>query len=155
MTAKHRPDLVIRPFAENDVEAVARLCRDLGAGAEPDDISKRIGGILADSGHQVLIAESPEGGVVGWVHVFGAPRVQSEPFAELGGLAVTASERRKGIGRQLVESAESWAHSNGFRTLRVRSRVERSPAHEFFQSLGFDRVKSQHAFERTRSRDHS
>jgi GNAT superfamily N-acetyltransferase len=151
MTANQCPGLVIRPIIENDVESVARLSRELGAGAESDEITQRISGILTESGQQVLVAESPKGEVVGWVHVFSAPRVQSEPFAELGGLVVAETERRNGIGGQLVAAAEGWAHSNGCQVLRIRSRLERSAAHCFLESSGFRRVKSQHVFERPRS----
>jgi len=153
MTPNQVPVLVIRPIDENDADAIARLSRELGAGAEPDDVTKRISGIQTTSGQQVLVADSPTGEVLGWVHVFSAPRLQSEQFAELGGLVVAKDQRRKGIGGRLVVAAEEWAHSNGCQTLRIRSRLERSQAHRFFEALGFNRVKSQHVFEKTRSPD--
>ena len=96
-------------------------------------------------------AETAEHELVGWVHVFGAARVESDPFAELGGLVVTEGWRGRGVGAQLVAAAERWALENGYRTMRIRSRTERVDAHRFFNRLGYSSRKTQLVFERAMS----
>ena len=65
--------------------------------------------VLETARHAVLVAETRELAIIGWIHVFGAPRVESDAFAELGGLVVAESSRGKGVGTQLVASAKRWA----------------------------------------------
>jgi GNAT superfamily N-acetyltransferase len=51
-----------------------------------------------------------------------------------------------GVGRNLVGAVESWARDRGIETVSVRSNIVRVEAHPFYQSMGFDRVKTQHAY---------
>ncbi len=97
----------------------------------------------------MFVAENADGQVVGWVHVFEAVRVESDGFAEIGGLVVAQNWRGLGAGARLVAAAERWASDNGFDTMRIRSRTERGGAHGFFERLGYTCSKSQRVFERT------
>ena len=85
--------------------------------------------------------------MVGWIHVFAAPRLTVATFAEIGGLVVDEGLRGRGIGRLLVSAAASWAEQRGLTTLRVRSRVERAGAHRFYRRLGFGATKQQEVLE--------
>ncbi len=42
------------------------------------------------------------GKIVGWIHVFYAPKLASESFYEIGGLAINPEFRGQGTGRSLV-----------------------------------------------------
>jgi GNAT superfamily N-acetyltransferase len=146
--ARGEDGLEVRPALLADAEALAALAGELGYPATPELVEARLAAILAGPGHAVLVAESIPGEVVGWIHVFGARRVESEPFAELGGLVVREGHRGRGIGRRLVEAARRWAAVRGFSTLRVRTSVVREEAHRFYRGLGFELAKRQSVFSR-------
>ena len=136
----------IRPAAavdasDGDARAIAALSGELGYPAGAGDVRRRLTTMAGQDDHAIFVAEDG-GAIVGWIHVFVALRVESEPFAEIGGLVVAESYRRRGVGRRLCEWGSRWASDHGFRALRVRTRVERE-AHRFYQRVGFRQTKQQ------------
>jgi GNAT superfamily N-acetyltransferase len=146
-------DFVIRAAIPGDALAIGSLATELGYPNTIAETTDRLQRVLATAGHRVLVAETAEHELVGWVHVFGTVRVESDGFAELGGLVVAENRRGGGVGAQMVASAEQWALDNGYRRLRVRSRAERTHAHGFFKRLGFMGFKTQRVFERPLAAD--
>lgn len=144
---------VIRVATPGDAPAVGLLASEFGYPNNRAETADRLAGVLATPGHRVQVAETAEQEVVGWIHVFGTVRVESDSFAELGGLVVAESWRGLGVGTQLVAAAERWALDNGYRKLRIRSREERTEAHGFFKRLGFVGCKTQRVFERPLARN--
>lgn len=142
-------NFVIRAANPGDTTALASLATEFGYPNNRAEIADRLERILTTAGHSVLVAETAEQKIIGWVHVFGTLRVTSDSFAELGGLVVAESWRSRGVGAKLVASAEQWALDNGHHKLRIRSRVKRTEAHGFFKRLGFVGFKTQRVFERT------
>lgn len=140
-------DFAIRAAISGDAPALGLLATELGYPTDAAETGDRLGKVLDSDCHAVLVAETENPAIVGWIHVFGTVRVESDPFAELGGLVVAESWRARGVGAQLVASAERWALDNGYHKLRIRSRVERSEAHGFFERLGFSGCKTQRVFE--------
>lgn len=86
------------------------------------------------------------GEVAGWLHATTSFRLESPPYAEIGGLVVDEHRRGQGIGERLVRAAVDWAGGRGFAELRVRSNVVREDAHRFYRRLGFASVKTQAVF---------
>jgi GNAT superfamily N-acetyltransferase len=142
-------DFVIRAAVPGDAHALGRLATELGYPSTGAETADRLRKVLASDDHAVMVAESARLGIIGWVHVFGTVRVESDTFAELGGLVVAEGSRGRGVGARLVASADRWALENGYDKLRIRSRVERSDAHGFFERLGFIGRKTQRVFERS------
>ncbi len=142
-------DFFIRVAIAGDARAVGRLATELGYPNNRAETADRLAEVLATPGHRVLVAETAEQEVVGWIHVYGTIRVGSDSFAELGGLVVTEGWRGRGVGTQLVAASEQWALDNSYRKLRIRSREERTEAHDFFRRLGFVSCKTQRVFERS------
>lgn len=142
------PEITIRPAIPDDVEAIARLSAELGYPTTPADVRRRLFDIKTSDNHAVMVAEDSPGSVVGWIHVFRAPRLGGEPFAELGGLVVTEALRGRGIGSRLVATAEEWASERGLTTLRIRTRTTRDDARLFYEDLEFRLTKTQVVFER-------
>lgn len=138
----------IRPAEDGDIEALTRLVGELGYEASARDTESRLARVAGAPGNRVLVAESEAEEVVGWVHVFGAPRIESDGFAELGGLVVAEEHRNHGIGLRLIEAAVDWAQCQGYDTMRIRSRVERNASHRFFEKRGFLPVKTQQVYEK-------
>ncbi len=130
----------------SDAASLAELSCQLGYTTTQADAKQRLSLIDRQDGNAVLVAESSRGGVIGWVHVFSTFRVESAPFAELGGLVVAEGCRGMGVGRLLVDAAERWSRERGFCELRVRSNVVREDALRFYEHLGFGHTKSQAVF---------
>ncbi len=146
-------ETVIRSARTADAEALAQLAGELGYPSSAKETMTRLGQLMVMPGNSVLVAENVDGRVVGWAHVFGAARVESDGFAELGGLVVMEDLRGRGIGTRLVAAAETWALENGYHTLRIRSRAERGDTHRFFEGLGYACSKTQRIFDRRLSVD--
>ncbi len=98
---------------------------------------------------KVFVAVSVDGAVIGWIHVFATVRLESELFAEMGGIVVDSDYRNRGIGKKLLEYAEQWATQKNLTKLRVRSHTSRDGSHCFFKSFGFTQSKTQHIFDKT------
>lgn len=141
-------EINIRPAIPDDAEAIARLSGELGYPTTAAAARRRLFDIKTAENHSVMVAEDEPGSVVGWIHVFRAPRLGGEPFAELGGLVVTEALRGHGIGSQLVAEAERWAADREIATLRIRTRTTRSDTRSFYEDLGFVLTKTQVVFER-------
>lgn len=135
----------LRPAQPGDAQALAPLAGLLEGEGRTRDLRGRIVG-LPPRDHALLVAESARGDLVGWIHVFAAWRMTSEPFAEIGGLAVAPDWRRQGVGRALLAEAERWATRQGCRALRVRVSQARHEAPAFYQAAGFRALKQQAVF---------
>jgi hypothetical protein len=96
--------------------------------------------VLEDPKHLILAAVSG-GAVVGWAHAYVCCLVESDTFAELGGLVVDESHRGKGVGAMLLEKVEDWARQKGCAAVSARSNVIRHEAHKFYAGRGYDQSK--------------
>lgn len=141
-------DLVLRAMTPADVPMVAGLSGQLGYPASPDQVARRFERILPKQDHVLVIAEDLGRAVLGWVHAYAVLSLESEPYAEIGGLVVDHRHRRRGIGRALVAEVERWARGQGLNRMRVRSNVTREEAHRFYPGIGFDLLKTQRAYGR-------
>ena len=139
----------VRPMRERDARAVADLTGQLGYPSTAAQIRKRLELLSGDPGSAVFVAEDRDGRVVGWVHVLVRTFLESDTYAELGGLVVDKAARRKGAGKALVSAAEVWAAGHGYATMRVRSNVKRVEARPFYEGLGYSIGKSQHVYEKS------
>jgi GNAT superfamily N-acetyltransferase len=139
----------IRRATMDDSSALADLSTQLGYPTSQIQSANRLGVILDSNKHAIIVACLADGTVVGWVHVFLAFRVGSDPFAEIGGFVVTKEFRRRGIGRCLLEAIEEWVIQSGIAKLRIRSRSNRVDTHIFYGRLGFSKSKQQHVFDKS------
>lgn len=142
------PIFSIRPAQATDAQEMARLSGDLGYPATTAEQAVRLEAALAHPGIGVMVAAGPYG-LWGWVAVEQRISLLVAPRAEIVALVVDAEARECGIGRALVEMAETWARERGLLRLVVRSNTSRPAAHPFYQHLGYARSKSQHVYEKT------
>ena len=129
-----------------DVLAIlAHLAGQLGYPSSLEQVLQRLTSICSRRDHAVLVAEDDDN-IVGWVHVFGAERLESEPCAEIGGLVIDESQRGRGWGTALLEAAENWAAAQDYPTVRIRSNIIRQQAHQFYEKRGYRCAKQQAVF---------
>jgi GNAT superfamily N-acetyltransferase len=138
--------ITIRTAKLDDAAALAELSTQLGYPATEDDARRRMGRIGANAESVVLVATLPDGSVIGWLHAYLCCLVESDLYAEIGGLVVDQQHRGSGAGSLLVQHAEQWARSENCNTVSVRSNVIREGAHAFYLHLGYKIAKTQHAF---------
>jgi len=155
----------IRQMAAGDADEVAALCEQLGYRVTPAEVVHRLGLIGEQRDHVVLVAESgseqgseagagserregseDDGRVVGWVHVRGQVLLEAAPYAAISGLVVERQSRGQGIGRRLLEAAETWAQERGYDELLVRSPSSHEGVHEFFERQGYRRNAASYRF---------
>lgn len=136
-------------MAAKDADCVAALATQLGYPSTADEIHQRFGRIAGNDLHAVFIARSEDCQVVGWLHVFVCHLMESDPYAEIGGLVVDERRRGVGIGRLLLEQAETWARAKDCASIRLRSNIIRNAAHKFYLKGGYTITKTQHAFAKT------
>jgi GNAT superfamily N-acetyltransferase len=138
--------ITVRGARPSDSARLAELSTQLGYATSCDQAMTRLRTLLSKTGEAVLVAQGPDGGVVGWLHVMERHLIESPPFAELGGLVVDERHRRTGVGRALVEAAERWGRERGMPSMRIRTNVIREAAHEFYTRLGYSLEKRQSVF---------
>jgi len=92
----------------------------------------------------VLVAEV-DGEVAGFATIL--TRVQSEEIADgdieyglVSDLVVASKFRRQGLGRKLLEAAESYAKANEVRWLRIGVLAQNHSANALYDSLNFKKL---------------
>lgn len=139
--------VAIRAMALGDAEVVAALTGQLGYERTATDIARWIQA-MAGVEEQAALVGCVDGAVVGWIELSIERRLQTAPFALIGGLVVADGVRGRGIGRRLCEAAEDWARERGMDKLRVTSRSTRPDAHRFYLRDGYETVKTSMVFEK-------
>ena len=134
----------IRRAVREDAPRVAQLAADLGYTINSDSVGAAIDRLHSNEG-AIFVADAGEH-LTGWIHIYRSHVIQTEPFAEVGGLVVDPLSRGEGIGRRLLEAAERWASANDLTLVRVRSNIVRSNAHRFYQRRGYDVEKTSYTF---------
>ena len=132
-----------RYYQSNDLESLQRLIFELGYKVETQELLKNIHEIESRGG-AIFVAEV-NGEVVGSICAIIDARLAEGVYAEIVSLIVTKQYRGKGIGKQLVNQAESWSKKY-VNKIRVRANVTRSDSHNFYESLGFNETKEQKVF---------
>ena len=138
--------LKIRAMHKSDAASVAELSAELGYPASAALITERIALLSDQAIHRLLVAEHTTHGAMGWVYVYGVQPFQADRYAEIGGLVVATRARRTGAGRALMQSAEAWAHEQGYASMRLRSGMHRPEAHLFYEAIGYGKVRESMLF---------
>ena len=141
--------MAVRRAQETDALAIADLSAELGYSVQKPSVAHHLAHLLSSAEHAVFVFEHESNGVIGWIHVQCSHRIESAPFAEIGGLVVAEGFRREGIATTLVSATEEWARSNGLAKLRVRCSEIRMDAITFYQHVGFELVKAQMVLDRS------
>jgi GNAT superfamily N-acetyltransferase len=138
---------VVRLAGAGDLDRLLALYTELSGPLEepvPDprpDPHAVLAQIRSDPARSLLVAEI-DGIVCGTVDVLIAPNLthHARPWALVENVVVATSARRHGVGRALMERALDLARSAGCYKVNLISGNERSGAHDFYRSLGFEHV---------------
>lgn len=143
----------VRPFAgeirlarPDDYPRMAELAGQLGYPSNPDDIGRRLAGLIITGEHVVFVAQLADGTIAGWIGAFVYRCVEADARVEISGLVVDERFRSHAVGRFLLDRAEAWAREKGFNATSLRSNVIRERAHAFYERQGYEHTKTQKSF---------
>ncbi len=146
-------EIVIRPATLDDAAAMAGLAEQLGYTVTERDVSRRFAELVRQSDHAVYVAAAPGEKAVGWIHLYIDYSLVHSPVVALGGLVVDEAYRGQGIGRRLMEQAETWGRERNCEAVYLKTNMIRHEAHAFYENLGYQRVKTQYAYRKRLSID--
>ena len=138
--------VVIRHAEAHDADALVVLARAVGAETEgwlitdgdwrsAVDERRYVRAIRRSTHGAVLVAED-DGRIVGRLSIARDPHPASNHVADVG-LMVARDRRRRGIGRALMEAAETWARANGIVKLELHVFPHNRPAIALYEKLGY------------------
>ena len=132
-------EVLIRDAVESDAEAISPLLVQLmHEPSTAEQVRARLRRLGETGVDRVLVAVA-EGRVVGLAGLHVAWMVHLDrPTARLMSLVVDESCRGQGIGRRLVEASCEQARAWGCDRLELTSRLTRTGAHSFYESVGFE-----------------
>ena len=123
--------MIIRPYQPMDEEQVAEVWRLCGLVMPPNDPGQDI---------QRKMQVQPELFLVGVVKERVAATVMAGYDGHRGwlySLAVAPARQRQGLGRRMVEEAESRLKAMGCRKINLQVRASNAAVIGFYESLGF------------------
>jgi GNAT superfamily N-acetyltransferase len=137
--------LIIREAQDQDYESITILCEQLGYQTGSEDIPLRLKQISDLGQHAVFVAELDHR-VIGWIHVYLCPLLVSPLQAQLGGLVVHSSQRGKGVGKRLLQQAETWSRTRSCQFLTIFTNIIRTDTHQIYHHMGYQNIKTEHVF---------
>ncbi|MDE6593921.1 MAG: GNAT family N-acetyltransferase [Oscillospiraceae bacterium] len=136
----------IRTANITDSQEICRISsEDLGYPCREELVRSKLAGI--DPGREAVFAAVDEDdSVIGYIHIEKYDVLYFETMGNILGLAVSGENRRKGIGRALLDRAEEWAKENGIMSVRLNSGITREGAHEFYRRAGYGEKQMKKTF---------
>ena len=134
----------IRDAAESDLSAVLRILAESGIdGGESftlEEAREHFARIRERPGFRVLVAEV-DGEVAGTyvLQIMEKLGKRGTPAGVVEDVAVAPGHQGQGIGRAMMEHAREACRNAGCYKLALSSNVKREGAHQFYESLGFER----------------
>jgi len=142
------PPLLIRAIEPRDDAEACVLIEQLGYERTLEEVTAWIRALPQRAEYQSAFVACIEDRVVGWIEISIEHRLQSSPYALIGGLVVKEGYRNQQIGLRLCEHAEAWGWEHGVPLVRVTSRSTRPDAHRFYLRNGYQLTKISHIFEK-------
>jgi len=138
-------EIVVRPAQARDAATWLPMRCSLRPGAEAEHVATVAAFFVgrAAEPQAVLLAESPQRGLVGFVELSvrsSAEGCRGPRVAYVEGLFVAPHVRRRGIGRTLIAAAERWALTQGCLELASHSAPDSRDGAETHRALGFEDV---------------
>jgi ribosomal protein S18 acetylase RimI-like enzyme len=131
-----KPELTIRSATSADAGGIAALLKQLpGVAADDAQIAAMLA-TLRKAGAGVSIAQVGDiVGCIGWALL---PTLQHGLIGRVTVLLVHGRYRRRGIGSQLLDQAETAMRHKGCAVIEAMSDIDLKNSHGFFRSAGFE-----------------
>ena len=127
----------VRSATIADSVQIAGLVSALGYSTSPAQMHKRLASILSNDDYATAVACDGEQ-VVGFIGTRVGPLYESDGwYGQIMALAVAGDYQRRGIGRMLIQAAESVLMERELYVLVVTSGNQRADAHAFYQKNGY------------------
>ncbi|ABC32462.1 Histone acetyltransferase HPA2/related acetyltransferase [Hahella chejuensis KCTC 2396] len=140
--------LTLRRAGAADAAALLPLIEQLGYSLTQAQLDHTLSILLHDSHAHFMVAASDDN-IHGFIQSNLKRTLIAGGYVEIVSLVVDESVRGQGVGGMLIESVKEWAKQQGVYKIRLGSRIHREQAHQFYEGLGFTRIKTQHWFEIT------
>jgi aminoglycoside 6'-N-acetyltransferase I len=138
---RHSASVLIRPFQPDDAQEWRRLRHALWPETTERDHSADLAEYLrSPETHVILVAALFQGGLAGIAEIrirSHADDCYTSPVGYLEGWIVAPEHRRCGIGRGLIEAAETWSRAHGCREFASDTHIENSSSRAAHRALGF------------------
>jgi len=149
-SAERPATLAIRPIEPRDAVEVCALIQQLGYERRIDEVTSWTESLGKHAQSQAAFVAELATEVIGWVEISIQHRLQSAPYALIGGLVVKEGFRNQKVGLRLCEKAEAWSWEQDVSMVRVTSRSTRLDAHRFYLNNGYRLTKISQIFEKKR-----
>ncbi|WP_266364673.1 aminoglycoside 6'-N-acetyltransferase [Tellurirhabdus rosea] len=136
--------MTIRSATAADLPAWYTLRRQLWSDADPSDWLAEMAGFLQNDRIHVLLAETADGLLVGFLEAGlrdYAEGCESSPVGYIEGWFVADPFRRQGIGAALVRAAETWARQLGCTEMASDVELDNAVSLRAHAALGYDEVE--------------
>ncbi len=131
----------IVPFDTDEEEALFEVFKDWDR-AYPFDKDTFLRSIdELDGGVNRILVAKDEDRIVGYAQLIKTVNLGFEPYYEVAQLLVAEVCRGRGVGSALMAEAERIAREDGVWMIKLSSRIQRSRAHVFYESLGYELSK--------------
>jgi GNAT superfamily N-acetyltransferase len=134
--------IIVREAIDGDIPRILELYEELTEekiDVSEDKIHRVFDEIAAIPNQELMVAEK-DNLVVGTLFLQIVPNLShnAHPWGILENMVVDVRYRRQGIGRLLIDHALLRCREAGCYKLQLLSHKSRTPAHEFYRSMGFD-----------------
>jgi len=129
------PEMVIRLLEKNELAMILPLVQELNPGVPPDVLAQRLQDMTAQ-GYQCAAAFSDDC-CIGVAGIWLGTRFWCGRYLDVDNVIVGPTYRGAGIGQQLMDWVESYAHREGCEVMVLDAYVTNHPAHKFYQRNGY------------------
>jgi GNAT superfamily N-acetyltransferase len=132
-------EVAVRSARLGDADHLARLFDQLGYPGTGAALRGPLEAILRDPRANVLVADDG-GAVAGAATYYLVPVAhESRPWCRITTLVVDEAHHGRGVGRMLVDAAETAARDAACSRIEATSALHRTGAHRFYERLGYGR----------------
>jgi aminoglycoside 6'-N-acetyltransferase I len=136
--------MIVRVAGPEDRAEWLRMRRALWGNCPDDQQVRETEEILGSDTEAVFVAERPGGGLGGFLEASIRPWAEgceNRPVGYIEGWYVDPDVRRHGIGRALVEAAETWVRSKGCRWMASDALIDNAVSIEAHARLRYREVE--------------
>jgi len=131
-------EILIRDALPRDATAVAVLLTQLGYPQDGGFVIRKMEALSRRDGAKIFVAEE-EGEVVGFLSFSSEAAFHREGnIGTITAMCVLETKRGRGIGRSLIEHAETFAKESDCVRIAVASGIHRTKTHQFYHHCGFE-----------------